>query len=131
MAAQPQILEKQITLINELIQLVGKPHFRKINFAQNLIKSSQKDDLLNIESIMDFWLAWFRDLLLIKKHCDDLVVNFIQKENLIRQAQNYNTKQIESFIFRVSQTKEDLRQNISPKLAIENLIFCISQGNVQ
>ncbi len=125
LASNPDILKKQLQLINNLGELKNS-YSKQIKFAQDLIKNFTDNDFLQLENIMDFWLGWFRDLLLIKKRCDSLILNITEKEKLKKQAQNYNIDEIRLLILKISQTKEDLRRNVNPKLLIENLIFSLS-----
>lgn len=125
LASNPDILKKQLQLINDLGKLKNS-YSKQINFAQDLIKNFTDNNFLHLENIMDFWLGWFRDLLLIKQGCNNLILNITEKDRLKEQAQNYSIEEIRLFILKISQTKEDLKQNVNPRLLIENLIFSLS-----
>ncbi len=57
-ASNPDILKRQIQLINDLEKLKNS-HSKQINFAQDLINNFTDSDFLQLENILDFWLGWF------------------------------------------------------------------------
>lgn len=97
---------------------------------------SQKDSnaLLNIfkeaetlgksQDSLDILLSWYRDLLLIKQGCSDvLLVHSDKKDELERMAQSCSDFQIEKLIKNTLKTRNLMRRNINSTLALEVLML--------
>ena len=75
--------------------------------------------------VLDLWLDWWRDLLLVKAGCSDTVINIDRLATLAEQARGYSLAQIKNFIRSIQAAKEQLRQNANPRLVLEVLMLNI------
>ncbi|MFC1892679.1 ATP-binding protein [Chloroflexota bacterium] len=75
--------------------------------------------------VLDLWRDWWRDLLLVKAGCSDVITNVDMSDTFIDQAGHYSLLQIKSFIKSIRAAKEQLRQNANPQLALEVLMLDI------
>jgi DNA polymerase-3 subunit delta' len=78
-----------------------------------------------VQEILDLWLDYWRDLLLIKAGCDDTITNADMLATLVNQAKGYSLVQVKSFINSLQAAEEQLRQNANPRLVLEVLMLSI------
>lgn len=83
-------------------------------YSQNRETLQQKLTLL---------LDWWRDILLVKTGNADAVVNIDREDRLKEVAAAYSLTQIRGFIRRIESVLTQLRQNVSPQLALEVLML--------
>jgi DNA polymerase-3 subunit delta' len=81
--------------------------------------------------VLDIWLNWWRDLLLVKAGCSDTIINVDMLAELADQAKGYSLAQIKDFIRAIQATREQLRQNANPRLALEVLMLSIPRRDSQ
>ncbi len=80
-----------------------------------------------VQDIMDLWLDYWRDLLLIKIGCDDAVTNADMLAALGERAKGYSLAHIKSFIDSIQAAEEQLGQNANPRLVLEVLMLSIPE----
>jgi len=78
-----------------------------------------------VYEILDLWLDYWRDLMLVKVGCHDMITNIDRKDELAEMARGYRLAQIKSFIKSIQAAAEQLRQNVNPRLALEVLMIDI------
>ncbi|MBL7070801.1 MAG: DNA polymerase III subunit delta' [Candidatus Omnitrophica bacterium] len=63
--------------------------------------------------------SWYRDLLVYKATGDDsLLVNFARSDRIKEEAGSYSAKELEAMFQRVLSAKENVENNVNPKLAL-------------
>jgi DNA polymerase-3 subunit delta' len=77
---------------------------------------------------LDLWISWWRDLLLLKLGCSDIIANIDQMDMLRKLADIYNIKRIRMVIGSLQEARDQLRQNGNPKLVFEVLTLNIPEG---
>jgi len=78
--------------------------------------------------VLDLWLSWWRDLLLVKVGVSDSVENLDMLDELVDGAKGYSLAQIDDFIKSIRAAKEQLLLNASPRLVMEVLMLSIPKG---
>ena len=91
--------------------------------AQLAAQFSQNRGLVQEE--LDLWLDWWRDLLLVKAGCSDIITNVDLEARLIEVARSYSLAQIKAVIGSLQAAGEQLRQNANPRLVLEVLMLDI------
>ncbi|MBI2850664.1 MAG: DNA polymerase III subunit [Chloroflexi bacterium] len=76
---------------------------------------------------LNLWLDWWRDLLLVKAGSADSITNIDRIDILNDLAQGLSLAQIRAFIQSIRAVSEHLRQNASPRLALEVLMLDIPE----
>lgn len=119
----PEELDRKQQDLKELNGLVNSSYLQRYQYVQKITKDSA-DLSANLKNILDNWLSWFRDILLINQNCQDLIANISQKENLLKQAKRYQSVQLKEIIRRIEKTIFlILKTKTNPKLALEVLIL--------
>ncbi len=77
----------------------------------------------SVQEILDLWLGWWRDLLLVKLGCPDYVTNTDQLNVLNEMAGHCTMEQIRDCLHSIRMAGEQLRQNANPRLVLEVLML--------
>lgn len=78
-----------------------------------------------VTEILDLWLRWWRDLLLIKAGCGGLITNTDLEDTLTSRAGGYSLLQIRDFITSIQAALVQLKQNANPQLVLEVLMLSL------
>jgi DNA polymerase-3 subunit delta' len=70
-------------------------------------------------------MEWWRDMLLVREGCAQLVTNIDREETLRRHADSYNIGEIRGFIEAIRTASAQLAQNANPRLVLEVLMLNI------
>jgi len=77
----------------------------------------------SVYGILDLWLYYWRDLMLVKIGYNDIIINVDRLSALAEMARGYTLEQIEAFIKSIQAAREQLTQNANPQLALEVLML--------
>jgi DNA polymerase-3 subunit delta' len=80
-----------------------------------------------VYSVLDLWLDYWHDVMLVKLGCHDIIANIDRKEELAEMAGSYRLPQIKAFIESIKSAAEQLRQNVNTRLALEVLMLDIPE----
>jgi DNA polymerase-3 subunit delta' len=83
-----------------------------------------------VQQILDLWLDWWRDLLLVKIGLSESITNVDRLARLVDMAKGYSLVQIRSAINHVQAAGTQLKQNANPRLVLEVLMLDIPAGKV-
>ncbi len=92
----------------------------RIMRADGLAKEKNKDDL---PEMLELWLGWWRDVLLIQTGDGARVTNVDRLETLHAQAHKYTLEQTHAALKSVRATARYLTQNVNARLAVEVLLL--------
>jgi DNA polymerase-3 subunit delta' len=70
-------------------------------------------------------LGWWRDLLLVRSGCEELVVNRDRLDDLRARAGSLSPADIRDAIRAIGRTEQYLQENVQPRLAIEALALAL------
>jgi len=85
-------------------------------------------DRASVQEVLQLWLGWWRDLMLIRGRCGNFATNVDQEAALYTEAQGYSLTQIKDFIQSLQRAKGQLDQNANPRLVLEVLMLSIPRG---
>jgi DNA polymerase-3 subunit delta' len=91
---------------------------QRFDFVQKLGTDSEK-----VQTFLELWLLWWRDMVLAANGCLDLTVNVDMRELLKAQAAKIGTSEAERMVRAVLQTQESLEQNVNARVALEVLML--------
>jgi DNA polymerase-3 subunit delta' len=114
------ILRKRERRLDEMIELMGQGRVERLRYAQRL--SGNPDDL---REILDLWLSWWRDLLLIKGDSSTEVTNVDREATLRSQARGYSLIQVWDFIEALRAAVWQLEHNANTRLTLEVLMLSL------
>jgi DNA polymerase-3 subunit delta' len=114
------ILRKRERRLDEMMELMGQGRVERLRYAQQL---SQSPD--GLREVLDLWLSWWRDLLLIKGGSSTEVTNIDRETTLRSQAQGYNLTQVRDFIEALRAAVWQLEHNANTRLTLEVLMLSL------
>jgi DNA polymerase-3 subunit delta' len=76
-----------------------------------------------VYDVLELWLDYWRDLMLVKAGNDDMITNIDRKDELAGIAGSFRLAQIQAFIESIRSAALQLRQNVNPRLALEVLML--------
>lgn len=106
-------------------QLLSDGLAERFSRLANLFGS--KDDHMEARDklieILQVWQGLWRDILSARQGAGELVANISAEEEITKQSKRYSGAQIAGVIKKIEEAMTLLRQNVNPKLIIENLIL--------
>ncbi|MEE9400213.1 MAG: DNA polymerase III subunit delta' [Dehalococcoidales bacterium] len=121
-AADDGLLEQHAATLDRLIEIIKADYEERFACANQLAAQFAKNRGLVYE-VLDLWLDWWRDLLLVKIGCRDIITNVDRLAVLVEITKDYNLAQIKVFVNSIQAAGEQLRQNANPRLVLEVLMF--------
>lgn len=129
-AQDGSLLEQRDQLLARLISLAKASRAERLAFAAELAQRYTRDvtDRQEVHAILDAWSLWWRDMILVKAGCPELVTNVDRMETLQAEAEHYSLTQARAFLDALAQAGQQLRQNVNPRLALEVLALTVPRG---
>jgi DNA polymerase-3 subunit delta' len=126
-ASDERLLQQRAERLEGLLNIIGGDYAVRFAYVPQLVAwFGQRRGL--VEEILDLWLDWWRDLLLVKLGSGDSVTNIDHESMLVDMAGGYRLGEIRAVINGIQATGEQLRQNANPRLAFEVLMLSIPPG---
>ncbi len=116
------LLEARDARLDALCQLLLEGRAERLSRAGDLGKDSEKDTL---PELLEDWLGWWRDVLLIQNGDVARITNVDREEALVRQATAYSATEVETALKQTRLTLQYLDQNVNARLAIEVLLLTL------
>ncbi len=109
---------------DRLLDIINADYDQRFDYASQLaVQFSQNRGL--VQEVLDLWLDWWRDLMLVKVGCGDTITNADLEARLAEMVRGYSLAQIKAFIDSIQAAGEQLRQNANPRLVLEVLMLDI------
>ncbi len=123
-ALDDSLLQQRAEKLNRLLDIIDADYEERFAYAARLATQfSQNREV--VQEILNLWLDWWRDLLLVKAACSDAITNVDLMATLVEMAGVYNLAQIRAVINSIQSAKEELKQNANPRLVLEVLMLDI------
>ncbi len=128
-ASDDSLLELRAERMNRLLDIINADYEERFTYAAQLATQFSQSRGL-VQEILDLWIDWWRDLLLVKVGYSDTITNVDQLATLNEIAKGYNLAQIRAVINSIQAAGEQLGQNANPRLVLEVLMLDIPVGGV-
>lgn len=112
------ILRRREECLDELTELLGKGRVERFDYAQKLSRDPD-----TVQEVLDWWLSWWRGLLLIRGGNRMEITNLDRQASLLDQADRYSLGQIRNFLTALRGTARALEYNANTRLALEVLML--------
>nr|BBH95405.1 DNA polymerase III subunit delta' [Thermogemmatispora argillosa] len=113
-----QLLIERREQLELLARLPGQGRTERFAVAQRLSAEPER-----LRQVLELWLLWWRDLLLLANGGQDLIVNVDMRELLQQQAERLGAAGARRMIYAILRTLEALDQNVNPRAALEVLML--------
>jgi len=120
--ANEDILEQRSKRIAKVDSLLTASLEQRFAYAQELASQFSQNRRAGAE-IVEIWLDWWRDLMLIKGGCQEAVINVDYEKALEEQARGLSLSEIEGFLAKLCLLQEEISKNVNPRLALEWLML--------
>jgi DNA polymerase III subunit delta' len=129
-AGDQAILDNRQRLLDRLAGFSHATRVDRLAFAAEQGQRYGKDvaERESVHAVLDLWNTWWRDLLLAKAGCQNMMVNADRAEALQKEAHRYSLAQIRAFLESLRAAGQQLRQNVNPRLALEVLVLAVPHG---
>jgi DNA polymerase-3 subunit delta' len=114
------ILQKRKRHLDEMMELIGQGRVERLRYAQHLSRNPD-----GLREVLDLWLSWWRDLLLIKGGSSTEVTNVDREATLRSQARGYGLTQVQDFIEALRTAVWQLEHNVNTRLTLEVLMLSL------
>ncbi|MGD0795616.1 MAG: DNA polymerase III subunit [Dehalococcoidales bacterium] len=123
-AKDDRLMQQRDEELDKILGAIRADYEARFAYAAQLAARFSQDRGAVYRSL-DFWRDYWRDLMLQKLGCDDMIVNIDRKAELEEMARGYRLGQIKTFIGAIQSAAEQLRQNANTRLALEVLMLDI------
>ncbi len=121
-ASDDGLLQQRAEKMDRLLDIINADYEERFAYANQLAAQFTQNRGL-VQEVLDLWLDWWRDLLLVKIGCSDIITNVDRLDKLTEIAEDYRLAQIKAFINSIQAAGEQLRQNANPRLVLEVLML--------
>jgi DNA polymerase-3 subunit delta' len=123
-ADDESLLEKRAQLLERLLEVIRGDNEPRFDYAAQLAAQFGQNRAA-VQEVLDLWLDWWRDLLLVKLGSLSTITNVDHEAELVEMGQDYSLAQIRAFLGSIQAAAEQLEQNANPRLALEVLMLSI------
>jgi DNA polymerase-3 subunit delta' len=123
-ADDESLLERRDQLLERLLEVIGGDNEARFDYAAQLAAQFGQNRAV-VREVLDLWLDWWRDLLLVKLGASDAVTNIDHEAELTEMGRAYSLFQIRAFIDSIQSAAEQLEQNANPRLVLEVMMLGI------
>jgi len=125
-ANDDSLLQQRAQRVDKLLDITSADYEERFDYATQLVAQFSQSRSL-VQEILDLWLDWWRDLLLVKLGCIDAITNIDHQAMLVDLARGYSLAEIRAFISSIQAAGEQLGQNANPRLVLEVLMLSIPE----
>jgi DNA polymerase-3 subunit delta' len=124
--ADDNLLQQREEELNRLVGIITADGEERFAYAARLAARFSQNRR-QVYGVLDLWLDYWRDLMLVKLGCSDIITNSDRLDGLAEMARGYRLAQIRNFIANLRAAAEQLGQNANPRLALEVLMLDIPE----
>jgi DNA polymerase-3 subunit delta' len=118
-------LKERAERMEQLLGVIDTAGYEgRLEYAAQLAAQFNKNRE-SVQGILDLWLDWWHDLLLVKIGCVEAITNVDVSAVLEQRAKDYSLAEIKSFISAIQSAGKQLKQNANPQLVFEVLMLSI------
>jgi len=118
------LLQRRDQLMEKLVEVIRGDNELRFDYAAQLAAQFSQNRA-SVQEVLDLWLDWWRDLLLVKLGATDTITNVDHEVEVVDMERGYSLVQIRAFINSIQAAGEQLRQNANPRLVLEVLMLGI------
>jgi DNA polymerase-3 subunit delta' len=118
------MVQERSQRLDELLSLNDAGLDQRFAFAARLAAQFSKSRD-SVEEVLELWLEWWRDVILIKEGCVQFITNIDRDTALRSHAECYSLVGIRGFMQAIQDAVVQLGQNANPRLVLEVLMLSI------
>ncbi|MCX7851867.1 MAG: DNA polymerase III subunit delta' [Caldilineales bacterium] len=115
--SRPETWERYRRYLADMESLLQQNGFERMQYAARLAGDAE------VETVLQSWLLWWRDVLLVQQNCLNLILHRDHLPTLREVAGRIPSTQVRRFLQALLQTATYLRQTVNAQLALEALLL--------
>ncbi len=128
-AEDPAVQDRRRAELERVVHLSTAGLDERFSFASELA-SLFRANREAAREVLNLWLGWWRDMLVIKEGAQEFIHNLDWSDSLVHMASTYTTAQVAGFMRAIIGALEALDQNANARLALEVLMLSLPEdGN--
>ena len=117
-----EMLKQYCERRDNLLDIINAGYEERFTYvAQLAAQFSQRRGF--VQEVLNIWLDFWRDLLLIKADFAEAITNVDIEKTLTDLAMGFSLAEIRAFIRGIKEAKQQLKQNANPRLVLEVLML--------
>ena len=120
-AGDENVLTERDFQLNRVFSIIKDTDERFAYAAQ--LASGFSQNRKAVYDILNIWKDYWRDIMLVKTGCPQLIINIDRKDEIIKIAEGYSLGKIRGFIKSIEAAARQLEQNVNARLALEVLML--------
>jgi DNA polymerase-3 subunit delta' len=121
-AGDENVLEERNFNLNRITGSIKANAEDRFAYAAQLAGGFSKNRKA-VYNILAIWQDYWRDIMLVKLGCPQLIINIDRKDEIIKTAGYYSLNKIKGFVKSIEAAALQLKQNVNPRLALEVLML--------
>lgn len=113
-----ELLVERKEQLELLAKLPAMGRVQRFEETQRLSSDSDK-----VDALLELWLLWWRDVVLVANGCPDLIVNVDMLDVLKKQATKIGAAEAERMVHTILRTRTSIEQNVNVRVALEVLML--------
>ena len=118
------VLQLQEEEMARLLNIINNNYTERFTHAAQLAAQFTKNRA-KVYHVLDLWLDYWRDLMLVKIGLSDIITNVDRLDVLTEMARGFKLVNIKAFINSIRVAVEQLKHNANPRLVLEVLMLDI------
>jgi DNA polymerase-3 subunit delta' len=123
-AADESLLEHRNECLDKIIGILDSGYNERFETITRMAAQFSQNRAA-VYDTLELWIDFWRDLMMVKLDCHDLITNLDRKSEIIKIAGEYQLSQITAAIESIRLAAEQLGRNANPRLALEVLMLDI------
>lgn len=122
-SGRPEFFAERQVAFAAMLALLQGPVLDLFPFVDRLVERFKRGRRDEVRAELDAWLGLWRDLLLLRCGCDELVLNVDGVAQLRPLAGCYDVAQLREALAATRDATRWLDQNVTPRLALETMVL--------
>ncbi len=116
--ANPHLLESRGEYLDALSDVLREGRAERLVRAEALSRDAER-----LPELLEYWLGWWRDVLLVLHKEDARIINIDRLDALRAHASQSAPEQVSGALGNIRETAQYLNQNVNARLALEVLLL--------
>jgi len=119
---RPEFLAERDAAVGAMLDLLDGPAVELYPAVDRLVDRFKRGRRDEVRDDLDAWLGLWRDLLLLRAGCEELVSNVAQVERLRPLAARFGLERLREAVDATRDASRWLDENVTPRLALETMV---------
>jgi DNA polymerase-3 subunit delta' len=125
-----EILKQYLETRDNILDIINAGYEERFAYVARLATQfNQRRD--SVYEVLNIWLDFWRDLLLIKSGFNEAITNVDMEKNLGELSPDFSLAEVRAFISNIQEAKQQLKQNANPRLVLEVLMLDLPERKRQ